>query len=531
MEPMIAFALAAVSAVAACAVTWLAGIKRQGNVSRELQNLKADKKVFETRIIDLGQKAESLNSDLSEKSKLLFDSDQTLNSLKQDLARVKQGNDDLQKNLNKANADLEKNEAKNEHLQERKSHYKMELATHLRGQEEREKSLKDQLAHLEVQKKELKKEFENIANRIFEEKGKTFNERSQSSLNTTLKPLKEKIDSFQKRMNEINDQSIKGNTTLQSEIKKVLDVGLKMQDEATNLTSALKGDSQQRGAWGEAQLERTLQMSGLIQDAHYTTQDSFTDLDGQRRRTDYIIRLPDNKCLIIDSKMTLPDYDRAVSAQTPEEINVAMKAHVSAVKKHIDDLQKKDYANVTDIESPDFILMFMPVEPAFIEALKFDKELFNYGYSKNVVLVSHTTLIPILRTISNLWILEQSNREAQKLGDTAVDIWNSVCSVVKQVKEMGKTLASLTNKHNDLVTKLVGNQGLSRKVERFDKMSTKTKKEMAADLEPVQFSSDDPRLNLTAKPLSEAPKLEEYPTQSDPNGSADQAENDVSESP
>ena len=370
-------------------------------------------------------------------------------------------------------------------------------------QVERDTSFKKQLENIEQQKETIKKEFENLANKIFDEKGKNFSQANQATLDSMLKPFKEQMEGFQKRVNEVHSASVKDNTNLTAEIKKVLEVGLKMESEAINLTSALKGDTQQRGAWGEAQLERTLQMSGLLKDQHYTTQDSF-GAAGNAKRTDYIIRLPDEKCLVIDSKMTLADYDRSVSAATDEELNAALKAHVAAVKKHIDDLAKKDYTDLSGIQSPDFILMFMPIEPAYIEALKFDKELFSYGYEKNIILVSHTTLIPILRTVSNLWILQQSNEQAKDLGDQALAIYNSVCTITERVHALGQTLGTAGEHYNKLVTGLVGNQGLAGKVDRFGQLSSKAKKQMK-DLEPKQIGGEDARLLLTAKPLTLQP--------------------------
>ena len=364
-------------------------------------------------------------------------------------------------------------------------------------QAERDASYEKQLEQIDEQKSNLKKEFENLANKIFENKGKSLNESNKNSLDALLQPFKEQLESFQKRVNDIHTESVKGNTQLGLEIKKILDVGMKMEIEAVNLTSALKGDTQQRGAWGEAQLERTLQMSGLLKDQHYTSQDSFNSPDGIKR-TDYLIRLPGEKCIIIDSKMTLADYDRSVSAKSDEERQLALKAHVLSVKKHIDELSKKDYTDLSSLHSPDFILMFMPIEPAYIEALKFDKELFSYGYQKNIVLVSHTTLIPILRTVSNLWIVQDSNDQARQLGDQALGIYNSVCTITERVQALGKTLSTAGNHYNDVVTGLVGNQGLESKVDRFGKLSNKAKKNIK-NLDPIQIGGEDSRLELPKK--------------------------------
>ena len=283
--------------------------------------------------------------------------------------------------------------------------------------QKREEHFQEQMAQLADTRKSLTQEFENLANKIFEEKGKTFTQASQTSIDGMLKPFREQIEGFQKRINEVHDASLQGNTSLNAEIRKVLEIGLQMSKEANNLTSALKGDSQQRGAWGEAQLRRTLEMSGLIEEAHYEVQSAFKDAEGRSRQTDYLIKLPDGKHIIIDSKVSLVAYDRAVAAESTEECQLAMAEHVKAVRKHIDDLASKDYTNLVGMRSPSFVLMFMPIEPAYIEAMKHNKDLFEYGYKKGIVLVSHTTLIPILRTVSNLWMIERSNAEAREIRD------------------------------------------------------------------------------------------------------------------
>ena len=274
---------------------------------------------LETEIQNFIQEKETLNNSLGKSKESLAMMTQARDSLTDQLEKIEKGNEELQ-------ARLEQKHQEYSSINASFSALKAEQA-------ERDNSFEKQLQNLEEQKQLLKKEFENLAHKIFEEKGKSFSQTSQTSLDALLKPFKEQIDGFQKRINDIHTESVKGQTNLEAEIKKVLDVGLKMHDEASNLTAALKGDSQQRGAWGEAQLERTLQMSGLIEEAHYTAQESYKDKDGKTKRTDYIIKLPDGKCLIIDSKMTLPDYDRAVAAETEEEAALAMKAHVSCCEE------------------------------------------------------------------------------------------------------------------------------------------------------------------------------------------------------
>jgi len=369
--------------------------------------------------------------------------------------------------------------------------------------QKREEHFQEQMAQLSDSKKSLTQEFENLANKIFEEKGKTFTQTSQTSIDGMLKPFREQIEGFQKRINEVHDSSLQGNTSLNAEIKKVLDIGLQMSKEANNLTSALKGDSQQRGAWGEAQLRRTLEMSGLVEEAHYEVQSAFKDAEGKQKQTDYLIKLPDNKHIIIDSKVSLVAYDRAVAAESPEEYQLIMGEHVKAVRKHIDDLASKDYTNLVGMRSPSFVLMFMPIEPAYIEAMKHNKDLFEYGYKKGIVLVSHTTLIPILRTVSNLWMIERSNAEAREISEKAGDIYNQVCVVAERLSKLGGTLSTVSNHYNDTVTALAGKQGLYGKVDRFSKLSAKVSKTLPA-LEATHMDFESERLALIVEPIGEA---------------------------
>jgi DNA recombination protein RmuC len=359
------------------------------------------------------------------------------------------------------------------------------------------------LQQFEESKKQLKIEFENLAGKILDEKAKVLGENSRSSIDSLLKPFREQIEGFQKRVNDVHTESVKGNAALESEIKKVLDIGLKMGKDADNLTSALKGDSQQRGGWGEAQLERTLEMSGLVAGTHFEKQSAFKDAEGRRKQTDFLINVPGGKQMIIDSKVSLVAYDKVVAADSPEAVARALGEHASSVKRHIDDLSSKDYTNLIGVRSPSFVLMFMPIEPAYIEALKYEKDLFSYGYEKNIVLVSHTTLIPILRTVANLWMMERSNKEAREISEKAGDIFNQVCEVAIRLQKLGGSLTAASNHYNDTLTSLAGRQGLHGKVERFSQLSSKVSKTMPT-LEPLHKDLEHERLELIIEPLEEA---------------------------
>lgn len=368
---------------------------------------------------------------------------------------------------------------------------------------QKQQHFEQQKQDVEQQKKQLKIEFANLANDILEEKRKSFSASNKSELDAILTPFKHQVEGFQKRVNEVHSESVKGQANLAAELKKVLDVGVAMSDEANNLATALKGEKKTAGNWGEIQLERTLQLAGLVKGAHYDSQETFMDGDGTRRLPDFIIKLPDNKHIIIDSKVSLVAYDKAIGADTEAETNLALDEHVVAVKNHIDDLYKKDYSNLVGMSSPSFVLMFMPIEPAYIEALKHKKALFNYGYERNVILVSHTTLMPILKTVANLWRIEQGNSEAREISERAGEIYNQVCVVAERLQKLGRTLSTVSNQYNDTVKGLAGKQGLVGKVERFERLSNKVSKSMP-QLEPNHSDIEHERLELVAEQVDQA---------------------------
>ena len=443
-------------------------LKQQGSKnlqpSNEWENKLRDK---ENLINDLISKKSGLESSLKEKSTQINESKETNKNLRDEINQVQ-----------KEKAELEAE--------------KREQQAQLQAEKEKLEDLKIQF---ENQKKDLKNEFKVLSEEIMKDRQKTLTEQNKENVDAILKPLKDEIQGFKNRVNEVHTESIKGNTSLKEEIKKVMDVGLKMKDEATRLSSALKGDSQKRGAWGEAQLERTLEMSGLVKGDHYEKHPSFKDEQGRNRQPDYIIKLPDNKHIIIDSKVSLNSYDMAVSKQDGLERKKAMDEYVKSVKKHIDDLSSKNYSNLNGIDSPSFVLMFMPIEPAYIEALKHDKALFGYGYNKSIILLSHTTLIPILRTVANLWKMDKSYREAGKISEKAGDIYNSVCTVFERFEKLGNTLNTASKHYNETVTALAGNQGLQGKVERFKKISNKATKEIP-QIESRNFQFETSKLEI-----------------------------------
>lgn len=396
----------------------------------------------------------------------------------QDLAaaRFQTSNDYLRNEIAERDLALQTERRELEKTREKLTALSQELTAFKIKLSEKEKNFAEQQQTFAQSKQQLSVEFQNLANRILEEKSQSFSQSNQSALDALLKPFREQIEGFQKRVNEIHSENVKGNTALESEIKKVLDIGLAMSQEANNLTSALKGEKKTLGNWGEVQLERALQSAGLVKDEHYRAQAHFKDQHGKNNYPDFVVYLPDNKHLIIDSKMSLVAYESAVGCDDESQREQFMREHLKAVRNHINDLSQKDYSNLIGMRSPNFVLMFIAVEPAYIEAMKADADLFNFGYNKNVILVSYTTLMPILRTVANLWRMERGNEEAREISERAGEIYNQICLVAERLAKLGATLSSVSSRYNETVTALVGQQGLAGKVERFKDLSAKANK-------------------------------------------------------
>ena len=371
--------------------------------------------------------------------------------------------------------------------------------------DEREHSLKEQREQFSANREQFRHEFENLSREFLNARNKELQEKNSQNIDAILKPLGEKIDSFQHRVNQVHSDMVKNTSALSEQIRGLEKVGLGISSDATNLTNALKGDKKLVGNWGEVQLQRTLELAGLRVGEHFDTQPSYKDDSGQRFLPDVVIRLPEGKNLVVDSKVSLVDYEAAVAADTDAQREAALHRHINAVKAHIDSLATKNYAQLPHMNSPDFVLMFMPVEPAYIEVMKDHRALFSYGYQKGVVMVSHSTLMPILRTVSNLWMVERSNAEARQIADGAGDIYNSVSLIAERLLGLGASLQSASRKYNETVTAVIGRQGLRNKVERFQQLSQKATRPFPKELATITEDLGSDPLEQTLKPLPAEP--------------------------
>jgi DNA recombination protein RmuC len=353
---------------------------------------------------------------------------------------------------------------------------------------------------LEENKKEMNElqqkfsaEFKNIANSILEEKSKIFTEQNRVNIEGILKPLNEKIKDFEKKVEDTYDKESKQRYSLEREIKSLYDLNIQITKEASNLTNALKGQSKTMGNWGEVILESILEKSGLIKDSEYFVQESITDEEGKRYQPDIIIQLPENKCMIIDSKVSLVSYERYCSAEEETEKAQALKNHILSVRNHIKNLGSKSYQNLNELETLDFVLMFMPIEPAFSLAVQHDISLFNEALERNIVLVTPSTLLATLKTIASIWRQEKQNKNALEIARQGGALYDKFEGLLKDLIELGNKLKGTQKSYEDSMKKLYSGTGnLIKRAEDIKKLGAKATKSLPQSLVDRIDETDQP---------------------------------------
>ena len=338
-----------------------------------------------------------------------------------------------------------------------------------------QEKLQDQKKELENLNEKFTAQFKNLANDIFEEKSKKFTDQNKSNMLDLLKPLGEKIVDFERKVEDTHKDSITRNSALREQLENLQRLNLQMTKEAENLTRALKGDSKTQGAWGEFILESILEKSGLERDREYTIQESFTTEEG-RFRPDIIIRLPEKRHVIIDSKVSLTAYNNFVNATSDDEKIVALKAHLLSIRQHLKGLSEKNYQKISD-RNLDFIIMFIPIEPAYILAIQSEKKLYEEALEKRIVFVSPTLLIPSLQLIKNVWKQEYQNRNSQEIARHATSLYEKFAGFTNDLIDIGNQLRKTQTSYENAMSKLAtGNGNLVKSVERFKALGLKPSK-------------------------------------------------------
>ena len=352
----------------------------------------------------------------------------------------------------------------------------LELSTEVATLTETNKNLSQRQAENE---KMLIEKFENLANDILDKKSQKFTDQNEKNLGNILGPLKEKIEKFEAKVEKSNKESLQWNTALKTQIEGLAELNKQINIEAENLTKALKGETKTQGNWGEFILESVLEKSGLVKDREYFVQESMTSEDGKRYQPDVTVKLPEDKHVIIDAKVALVAYERFVNAEDEEERKNQLSLHVQAVRRHIKQLSEKEYQKLREQEGLDFVLLFIPVEPAFSLALQFDNEIFIDALDKNIVIVSPTTLIATLRTIASIWKNEYQSRNAIEIARQSGNLYDKFVGFTSDLLRVGRSMDSAKDTYEEAMNKLTTGKGnLVSRVENIQKLGAKASKSL-----------------------------------------------------
>lgn len=363
--------------------------------------------------------------------------------------------------------------------------------THFKIQEDK---INEQKQYIEELNKKLTSEFENIANKILDEKSQKFTEQNKNNLDIILNPLKEKIKQFEEKVEKVYSEETKERISLKAEIKHLMELNKQISDEANNLAKALKGDTKKQGNWGEIILDKVLERSGLIKGQEYQTQFSTNNLSGNRIQPDAVVFLPDNKHVIIDSKVSLIAYEAFVNSDNETDRAKYLKEHINSVRNHVKQLSEKNYQTSPDLNTPDFVLLFMPIESAFSAAIQGDQDLFAYAWDLKIVIVSPSTLLATLRTIASIWKQERQTKNAIEIARQSGALYDKFVGFLNDFEKIGKSIDASKNAYDEAMNKLkTGTGNLIKRAADIQKLGAKTQKQI-----PEKFISDDTLNALSA---------------------------------
>ncbi|AOC95547.1 MULTISPECIES: DNA recombination protein RmuC [Flavobacterium] len=354
---------------------------------------------------------------------------------------------------------------------------------------------KEQKSEINELQEKFTKEFENLANKILEEKSAKFTEQNTVNMKNILTPLQDKIQIFEQKVEQTHKESIDYHAALRQQIIGLSEMNAQMSKETLNLTKALKGDSKMQGNWGELVLERVLEKSGLEKGREYEVQQSFTNSEGNRVFPDVVINLPDGKKMIVDSKVSLAAYEKWVNEESELLKIEFLKEHVISIKRHVEQLGSKNYHDLYQMESPDFVLLFIPMEPAFAIALNEDPTLYTKAFDRNIVIVTPSTLLATLRTIDSMWTNQKQQENALEIARQAGALYDKFEGFVTDLVRIGNKIKDTKTEYESAMNKLVDGKGnLISSVERLKKMGAKAKKSLPENIIARAASSDENEL-------------------------------------
>jgi DNA recombination protein RmuC len=350
------------------------------------------------------------------------------------------------------------------------------MAKELEGADEKLSNFKKEVEDLHTRSQE---QFKNLANEILEEKSKRFTEQNKQNINEIMNPLRDKIKDFQDKVDKAYSTESAERNTLKGEIKKLVELNQKISLDANNLASALKGDSKAQGNWGEIILEKVLERSGLEKDREYKVQYSMLDGEGNRQQPDVVVFLPGEKHIIIDSKVSLKSYEAFINAPTDEEKEQHLQRHIVSVKKHIDELGKKSYQSLQQLNTPDFVLLFMPIESSFSTAVQADNELFNYAWDRKIVIVSPSTLLATLHTIASMWKQDKQARNVLEIAEESGKLYDKFYGLMEDLISVGKKMDAAKEGYTEAMKKVYTGPGnIIKRIENIKKLGAKAGKSL-----------------------------------------------------
>ena len=413
------------------------------------------------------------------KSQLQQDYELKLSEINNKLRDLELQNEKLKSDAGYLTSALQAKKEDIEKLQEHKNELSTENATLKTQTEANTKHFAEKIALLTEAKDSLKKDFELLANKIFEEKSSKFKETNQENISHLLNPMKTQLEEFRKRIDQVYDSENKDRASLKSEIINLRSLNETLNKEAKNLTNALKRDPKKQGNWGEMKLERVLEDSGLDKNIEYFTQSHYVDNENRNKYPDVVIKLPEERDIIVDAKTSLTAYEKFTSSTSDIEKEQALKEHLLSVKKHANELSLKEYQKLDGINTISHVLMFIPVESAYLLALENDNQIFIDAMDKNVMIVGPSTLIYVLRTIKQIWRSEYQTKNVLEIAEEGGKMYDKLCLFVKDLDKIGKNISDISNNYDTAMKKLAtGGGNLIRRAEKMRNLGAKANKQL-----------------------------------------------------
>ncbi|SDR85823.1 DNA recombination protein RmuC [Gramella sp. MAR_2010_147] len=423
-----------------------------------------------------GLKSKSQTGILEEKNnQLSLHIDDLKNQLNSTLEKNKE---DIQQLKNEANTDIEKVEKEREEIRREKESISLQLTRKISEFNNLQERNEEHKAEVEKLQEKFTKEFENLANKILDQKSEKFTSLNKQNIENILDPLNKKIKEFEEKVSLSNTESVRRHAELGEKLKILNEQNTRISEEATNLTKALKGDTKMQGNWGEMVLERVLERSGLQKDSEYFVQQSFNTEEGKRVMPDVVIHLPGDKKMVVDSKVSLNAYERYINESEEDLKKTHLKNHLVSVRNRVNELSNKNYHSLYQMESPDFVLLFIPIEAAFAIASNEYPSLYSDAFEKNIIIVTPTTLLAVLKTIDSMWQNEKQKQNAIQIATQAGALYDSFTNLTDELLKIGRQIGTVQNSYEGAMKKLTGKGNLIRRVEKLKKLGAKASKQL-----------------------------------------------------